>query len=208
MADRPKTEPGQPRRPRTDPGLPSPREEGPGPLARRMQAAAKRAVDRVVGNHWITGCLFLVVFTGLLSIQECGISYPEYQVGEIAPSDVAAPFQVTVVASAATKTRRQEERDGVLPVYNYESMLHERGRNLLQSFFELGRGYLAEQEAASAEGAAESSPAALEQDLRGLLPLPVDDPALQLLRGDGFSPETELRLLDAYDALRGAPRCC
>ena len=69
MAERPKTEPSRPR---------PPREEGPGPVARRFQSVVKQAIDRVVGNDWTTGTVFVVAFTFLLSFQQCGLSVPVY----------------------------------------------------------------------------------------------------------------------------------
>lgn len=184
MSDRSKAEPAKPRPPLEEPGR----------VARRLQSFLQRAMDTVLGSGWTTGGAFVLAFTVVLSFQDCGLSIPDYEEGEVVRDDLIAPADLTVPAFQATEERRQEERAKIPPVYNFENGILERSSELLTQFFETGRDYLASLGHPPSEEEL--------QDLRMQLPFPIREPAFELLVKDGFSASLEAVLRASFETVR------
>ena len=187
MAERSKIDPG-----RTRPA----QDDGPGRITRRFYSLTKHAVDVVAGNDWITGSAFVTIFTIVLSFQQCGVAVPVYEAGDVARDDLFAPVDLTVPALQPTEERRREQRESVLPVYNFESAVLDQSSDLLTAFFEIGRTFLATGKGEGPMGEAE------KEELRRQLPFPVREPALNLILSDGFPSSLEAVLRATLETVR------
>ncbi len=71
-------------------------------------------------------------------------SLPVWEQGEIAPADVVAPADLTIIDEETTAGRRKEAEDNVHPVYRLNAEVFVNTRSKLREFFEAGRNLIAE----------------------------------------------------------------
>ncbi|MEE9227250.1 MAG: HDIG domain-containing metalloprotein [Acidobacteriota bacterium] len=81
----------------------------------------------------------LLLVSGLLlmtSQQQCGVSYPDFQLGDITRFDIHAPFAVEVADEAATEDLRKAERERINPVYDFDPRIGLEIQRQLQASFQ------------------------------------------------------------------------
>jgi len=97
-------------------------------LASRVRGRVRRAADRVLNaDLFWTGALVLVTLS-VVGSQRCSHGYEQYVVGQIAPRDIRATYDVDVVDDALSEERRQQARNEIVDVY-----VHDSERRLLLS---------------------------------------------------------------------------
>ena len=80
-------------------------------------------------------CSMMFVYTPMPSM-------PRYNEGEIAQSTVKAPVDLQFTDEDATELRKEDARQNVAPVYDYDPMLRSMMISRLDTIFEEGRKYL------------------------------------------------------------------
>jgi putative nucleotidyltransferase with HDIG domain len=139
-------------------------------LASRVRGRLRRAADWVLGADAFWTAAFLVVTLSVVGSQRCGQSFEQVSVGEIAPRDIRASYDVDVVDEALTEERRQQARDEILDVYVHDSERRLHLSQQLSAVFSDGR--------AAAEEAATlgvDSGSVIHERLDGRVPAPVLD---------------------------------
>src|SRR5512135_520565 len=63
--------------------------------------------------------------------------------GEVAPADVAAPFDLTMEDVEATAQKRAEAESAVLPVYTFDANVFANTEDKIRRLFAAGRDYVA-----------------------------------------------------------------
>jgi putative nucleotidyltransferase with HDIG domain len=71
-------------------------------------------------------------------------SLPIWEQGEIAPADLVAPAELTIVDEETTENRKIEAENNVNPVYRLNSGVFVNTRSKLREFFEAGRNLIVE----------------------------------------------------------------
>ncbi|MBN2199568.1 MAG: HDIG domain-containing protein [Candidatus Aminicenantes bacterium] len=112
--------------------------------AARTETAAKPGVFKRIGafllNPFLWLGLFILVMSYLLS-QLPSKALPTPEVGDIAPRDIAAPDDLTIVDMEMTLAKRREAEEAVLPVYALDPSVLPDVRKNITEVFELGRGW-------------------------------------------------------------------
>jgi len=112
--------------------------------AARAEAAPKPGLFRRIGkfllNPFLWLGLFILVMSYLLS-QLPPKALPTPEVGDIAPRDIAAPDDLTIVDMEMTQAKRREAEESVLPVYALDPSVVPGVQKKIIDFFELGRGW-------------------------------------------------------------------
>ncbi|MBM3298253.1 MAG: HDIG domain-containing protein, partial [Candidatus Aminicenantes bacterium] len=131
---------------------------------------------RILLNPFLWLGLFVVVMSYLLS-QLPPKALPTLQVGDIAPRDIAAPDDLTIVDPEMTRAKRLEAEESVLPVYALDPSVFSGLQKKIREVFELGRGW---DRAGATEGAE-----ALQKALFAAhdVEIPLDDLAYLLQSG-------------------------
>jgi cyclic-di-AMP phosphodiesterase PgpH len=104
----------------------------------------------------------LSVLISLLFARHVQLTIPEYNVGDIAASDVVVPFDLSVFDEAASEARRKAARDNVLPVYRYEANSSEGLASRIREAFARCRTLVNAAEAADSKAPQEAKPSNLE----------------------------------------------
>jgi len=155
-------------------------------------------------NRIIWSLLFVVVLSLLFSNQ-FQLSYPDYQIGDIARSNIKAPLEIQYPDEEATEKRRSEARELVLPLYDYDASaklvtleglqrLFESGRQTMQKYLE---EYLSAEERAryitdkGLERAPSPLPDALKASLKEALPELSSETVLDFLSSRAFDQDLE-----------------
>jgi putative nucleotidyltransferase with HDIG domain len=69
-------------------------------------------------------------------------SLPKLKEGEIAPSDIVSPIDLTIEDTETTAKRKAEAAEAVLPVYSFDQNAFLNTQDKISQFFELGRSWL------------------------------------------------------------------
>lgn len=88
---------------------------------------------------------FLIVYALIISYFISYVpskSLPELEVGQIAPQDIMAPFDITIEDKETTEQRRREAEEAVLPVYTLNKNVILNTEEKIREFFSFGREYL------------------------------------------------------------------
>lgn len=88
---------------------------------------------------------FLIVYALIISYFISYVpskSLPELDVGQIAPQDIMAPFDITIEDKETTEQRRREAEEAVLPVYTLNKNVILNTEEKIREFFSFGREYL------------------------------------------------------------------
>ena len=100
-------------------------------------ATLQARAEKLLSRDLLWSIVFVVLLAPVLDYRGCGLPLPQYRAGDIAPTTLKAPYDVEVLDEAATRRLRQEERDRVLPVYDFlpapADELKERARAALSS---------------------------------------------------------------------------
>jgi len=98
-------------------------------------ASLQARAERLLSRELLWSAVFVVLLAPILAYQGCGLPLAEYRAGDIAPVTLKAPHDIEVLDEAATRQLRQQERDRVLPVYDFVPLpvedLRERVRGAL-----------------------------------------------------------------------------
>jgi putative nucleotidyltransferase with HDIG domain len=181
---------------------PKPRKEKKesGRLARR-RFRLRTLLDLAFGSPWPWAVLFLASLTLLLT-PFLSLRVQQYELGQIAPATVHAPYDFRYEDEVTTADRREEAAGGVFEVYNFDDAAETDARNRIAAAFELGRQMLAAQkEAAKAPKAKKEDKerfrAELASQLGDKLGVAIGKDELELLVSKNFSPELEQTLVRA-----------
>ncbi|MCP2619951.1 HDIG domain-containing protein [Candidatus Aminicenantes bacterium AC-334-K16] len=111
-------------------------------------------------------------------------SLPELEVGQIAPQDIMAPFDITIEDKETTEQRRREAEEAVLPVYTLNKNIILNTEEKIREFFSFGREYLQQKPA-------QRSRAEFKQIIQERFGLELSLQDISLLWQLGFSPHLE-----------------
>jgi putative nucleotidyltransferase with HDIG domain len=152
-------------------------EGAPGRRPRR-RVRLRDLFDLAYSSPWPWAAFFVVALTVLLTPF---LSYRahQYQLGEIAPATVYAPYDFSYEDEVGTAARREETAREVLEVYNFDDGASLEAGKRIAAAFDYGRG-------ASAAGGSE-----IEAQVRERLGVELRDEELSLLLDQEFSPELE-----------------
>ena len=122
-----------------------------------------------------------------------GLSFrvAQYELGQIAPVTVRAPYDFSYEDELTTEARREETAASVLEVYNFNDGATTDARNRIATAFELGRASLGEPQAKDEPPELLRPREELMAAIRDRLGVNVSDGELDLLIRERFSPETE-----------------
>ena len=163
---------------------------GPRPLRMRD------LFDLAYSSVWPWVVLFIVFLTALLTP---GLNFrvQEFDLGDIAPVTVRAPFDFSYEDEVTTETRRQEAAGAVLEIFVFNDAAMTDARNRIASAFELGREALGSNAEANAEEKDGKPPELVlprEELLAALqdrLGVTLRDDELDFLLENAFSAEVE-----------------
>ncbi|MBN2246808.1 MAG: HDIG domain-containing protein [Candidatus Aminicenantes bacterium] len=108
------------------------------------------AVKKYKENSWKqflhNPFLYLTVFTMIIayfiSYLPATQSLPSLSPGEIAPSDIVTPRDLTYEDKETTETRRSEAESSVLPVYRFDQNVFLDAEKKIKDFFNTGRNWI------------------------------------------------------------------
>ena len=152
--------------------------------------SAARLGTRFLSNPFIFLFFFVFVIAYFLSYAPTR-TLPLLKPGDIAPSDIVSPLDLTIEDTETTQKRRQEAEAAVLPVYSLDLNVFLNTEDKIRMFFALGRDW-AQTPAQTALPAAEF--ASILAQKTGV---ELDRQELQAWRKTGFSPEMEIALSQA-----------
>jgi len=110
---------------------------------RRLAATLQDTCERILGRHVPWAAVVVVLLTPIMSLQECGLPSPSYEVGEVAQATIKAPYDLEIVDERATLQRREAERENVPPVYDFVVNLAAQQRAKMVQLFDDGRRAMA-----------------------------------------------------------------
>ncbi len=145
----------------------------------RVRDAVRRGSDRVLGVDLGWSAALIVMSMLLLGSQRCSVSYPSFEVGDVAGSEVRLHTDIQVVDQEITEQKKEEARQGVAEVYVYEPERSRRLSDQLSEIFQAGR---------RAMEAAQDDP---RGEARRVLEGRVPRPALEVLIDNAFSEYLE-----------------
>jgi hypothetical protein len=157
----------------------------------RRRFRARDVFDLAYSSPWPWAGLFAVCLTVLLTPF---LSYrvQQYELGQIAPTTVHAPYDFSYEDEVTTATRREQAATAVLEVYNFDDAAVTDARNRIAAAFEYGR--TAPSISDSDEKTVAAQRAALTSGLVERLGVGVRNEELDLLIETGFSAEIEQAL--------------
>jgi putative nucleotidyltransferase with HDIG domain len=99
-------------------------------------------VQRILKDPWAIAVLAAAIMAIFLT-RLPSESLMTLKVGEIAPADVVAPFDLTIEDAAATTQKRAEAEGAVLPVYVYDANVAANTEDKIRLLFKEGRDWTA-----------------------------------------------------------------
>ncbi|HKY31342.1 MAG TPA: HDIG domain-containing protein [Candidatus Polarisedimenticolia bacterium] len=174
----------------------SPWAAGAGARTRRAAARLQAVCERLLGKDAAWALLVLAVLTPLVSQQECALSAPAYDVGEVATATIKAPYDIEIPDEKATLDRREAERRAVAPVFDLVVSLTADQVSRLRSLFDRGREAMADLGIRPGTRPDEEAIARLREALRSALP----DRTVAMLAREGFSHDLEAVAVKLYGA--------
>ena len=165
--------------------------------------------DLAYSSVWPWVILFLVCLTALLT-PGLNIRVQEFELGDISPVTVRAPFDFSYEDEVTTEARREEAADAVPEIFVFNDAAMADARNRVASAFELGREALGITDVTGAEAAAagEDTPPELVlpreellSDLQDRLEVTLRDEELDLLLEQEFSTDVEQVLTRAVTSV-------
>ncbi len=167
----------------------------------RRRFQFRNLLDIAFSSPWPWAVLFLVSLTLLLT-PFLSFRVQQYELSQIAPATVHAPYDFSYEDEVTTADRREEAAGAVLEVYNFNDAAETDARSRITAAFELGRQMLAaHREAAKSHKLSkednEQFQADLAAKLRDKLGVSISSDELGLLVSKEFSPEIEQTLVRA-----------
>ncbi len=165
--------------------------------------------DLAYSSVWPWVILFLVCLTALLT-PGLSIRVQEFELGDISPVTVRAPFDFSYEDEVTTEARREEAADAVPEIFVFNDAAMADARNRVASAFELGREALGITDVTGAEAAeaGEDTPPELVlpreellSDLQDRLEVTLRDEELDLLLEQEFSTDVEQVLTRAVTSV-------
>ncbi len=101
-----------------------------------------KPLEKAVRGPWLFMAVTVVVTAMFLSYLPSR-SLPPLELGEIAPADVTAPFDLIIEDLEETEGRREEAAGAVLPVYFYDANVFANTEDKIRRMFEAGREWAA-----------------------------------------------------------------
>ncbi|MGH9870614.1 MAG: HD family phosphohydrolase [Candidatus Polarisedimenticolia bacterium] len=154
---------------------------------RRLAAHVQSRGEQLLSHEALWAFITLGVLTPLVSQQACGLATPSYEVGEVTPATIKAPYDIEVPDEAATMDRREAERRAAPPVFDLEVGLVSEQSQRLRGWFEQGREVMRDL------GVGRSSrphPRVVEK-VKEAIGAPLPERTWSLLVSNGFSQELE-----------------
>lgn len=143
--------------------------------------------DSLLERPWLWTVL-AIAGTVLLVLPRAGSGPPDWRPGDVATYDLVIPYDVSLPDETATETAREEAREAVLPVYDFEPRLRVELEEQLRMLFVLCRERLSD----SVDEIA--SPRAITE-------LVGTEPMLRVLDAAECSDSLETALLDVLEAV-------
>ncbi len=168
---------------------------------RRFTARLQVGCEHLLGRQFLWAVIALGVLTPLVSQQACGLSPPVYELGEVTPVSIRAPYDIEVLDEKATLERREAERRTAPPVFDLEVDLAAEQQARLASLFERGRSAM--RELGLARG--ERPDARALARVRDALGVPLPERTVSLLVSHGFSEDLEGLTQRLYASLTENP---
>ena len=165
--------------------------------------------DLAYSSAWPWVILFLVCLTALLT-PGLNIRVQEFELGDISPVTVRAPFDFSYEDEVTTEARREEGADAVPEIFVFNDAAMADARNRIASAFELGREAMGITDVTGAEAAeaGEDTPPELVlpreellSDLQDRFEVTLRDEELDLLLEQEFSTDVEQVLTRAVTSV-------
>ncbi|HVP91151.1 MAG TPA: HDIG domain-containing protein [Terriglobales bacterium] len=96
-----------------------------------------RPIEKFLKSPW-TFFALIILLLAVLQTSTPGKKVPRLGAGEIAPSDIVAPFDLTVQDVEATNRLRAEAERSVLPVYTYDPNVYVNTEEKIRRLFTMG----------------------------------------------------------------------
>lgn len=121
---------------------------------------------------------------------------PKWQIGMVASKDIKAPFDFQVVDDIATKTKKEETKSKVIPVYDWDTEKDAKFQEQLSLIFKKGRSILQEINELNSNATLSKSEKKAEEkkykkNIEEILGQEVTRFAAGQLEKEGFSPNLE-----------------
>ncbi len=146
----------------------------------RIRGSFRKASDRVLDADALWSVAFVLVTLLLLGNQRCGLSYEGLAVGEPAPRDIKAGYDLELPDEELTEERRRQAIAEIPEVWVHDSARGARLARELSALFQRGRQAL--------EGGPSAAPALRELSGR------IGQPTVSLLQRERFAAELEQEL--------------
>ncbi len=175
----------------------------------------QQRIDALFQKDRVWGVVFVIFFALMLPRPGTGIDLSGLQIGDLAPVDIRAPYELEVQDEQTTQEREQAERDKVLPLYDYNSTYVEDLKERLHEGFERARLTLSaalRKAASSPQGeqrvhrqeVLKTPPESLVKKLRQDLGFRIDNDTIKALLAAEFNIEVETGIFAALTrSLRG-----
>jgi putative nucleotidyltransferase with HDIG domain len=99
-------------------------------------------LERAIRGPWLFMLVTVVVIALFLSYLPTR-SLPPVELGDIAPADIVAPFDLTIEDLEETERRKAAAEEAVLPVYFYDANVFANTEDKIRRMFEAGREWAA-----------------------------------------------------------------
>jgi len=183
--------------------------QGKNSLSNRLRSIpgrCRRLTTDMLKIHALWMVVFMVVCLALF-YQHYRPEYVQYELGQVAKSDIRATVEVAVPDQVTTDLRRQEAISAVLPVYDYDPRADKRFTEQLRNFFFSAREVISPPltvTVGSRPGGAEESVGEAESEigkieltpelvdiLAEMSPFNIDQEQIAIFHTLGFSPELQ-----------------
>ncbi|HET9481009.1 MAG TPA: HDIG domain-containing protein, partial [Candidatus Polarisedimenticolia bacterium] len=182
----------------------TPRNLGSGPAGlRNLGARLQGWFERLLGRDLLWAVVFVILATPLVSRQEWGLPAPHYDVGEVTPWTLKAPYDIELVDEQAWQDRRAAEREAVPPVYDYVADLAFEQRQRISEAFERGRAALRAMGLPAGRGRPAPDAETLAR-VKASVGTPMPSAALAVLIARGFPQEIEQAMIRALGSVMHA----
>jgi putative nucleotidyltransferase with HDIG domain len=162
--------------------------KGPPPRQKKNSAPPSQKKQEPLWRQFLQSpffFLFVIVFIMAYFLSYVpSKSLPKLKEGEIAPSDVVSPIDLTIEDTETTAKRKAEAEETVLPVYSLDQNAFLNTQDKISQFFELGRSWL--KKAPSQRRVAE-----LQKEVSADFGFELPSSELETLAKLDFSEETE-----------------
>jgi putative nucleotidyltransferase with HDIG domain len=158
------------------------RRAAPRPLLRGRRPTRRQILDFVFSSHWAWAVLLTLGFTVLIAP---GLSFEpaRYTLGDIASTDIKAPYDFSYEDQTTTEARRDQAAAGVPAVYDFNGRAAPQARARIASGFERGR------EIETLKSGATPEPALAA--VREAMDVALDESEFAFLLRERFRPELE-----------------